>query len=176
MADYCTTDDVAARLGRPLTPEEEAQAAAYISDISMLVELALGDCLDTVASTYPDALEMVVSRATIRAMNSPVSPAIQQTRLADAWLRYAPASGVGGDSLLSEQDIDFLNFLCNGVPPSSIKSVVVTSTMPIVGYGYRVPWDQYWDYDEETGVWYRSGWETTSQRYPDAVPPEASFP
>jgi hypothetical protein len=169
VTDYCTTDDVAARLGRPLTPEEETQAAVLITDISMLVDLSLGDCLDTVYSEYPDALAMLVARASIRVMNTPLSPAIQQTRLADAWMRYSTSPYTGGGSLLSEQDIDFLNFLCTGVPPSEIKSVVITSTMPLFARGLRVPWDQYWDW-METGVWNVDGWESTASRYPGSQP------
>lgn len=71
---YATTDDVATRLGRPITdPAEVAQVTAWLGDVEVLIRARVPD-LDAlvVAGTPPEStVVMVESNAVVRMVRNP---------------------------------------------------------------------------------------------------------
>ncbi|MBO0830325.1 MAG: hypothetical protein J2P24_21330 [Streptosporangiales bacterium] len=70
---YATVDDVAVRLGRPLTDDERAMVAALLGDVEALIKARIPD-LDaqvTAGTIARDVVVMVEANAVLRVLRNP---------------------------------------------------------------------------------------------------------
>lgn len=67
---FATTDDVAARLGRYLTIEETARAAALVEAASAAIEVVIGRAQDDM-DDVPASLQHICVSMTLRALDNP---------------------------------------------------------------------------------------------------------
>lgn len=99
---YATIDDVAARLGRPITePAEVAQVTAWLGDVEILIRDRIPDLDDLVAAGDPTeaVVVMVESNAVVRMVRNPEGKT--QERIDDySW--GMPANPYGGGLYLTE--------------------------------------------------------------------------
>lgn len=69
---YATTSNVAARLGRPLTTDEQSQVTALLADVEILIKNRIADLDDKVEDTdYLAKIVMVESNAVARLIRNP---------------------------------------------------------------------------------------------------------
>lgn len=99
---YATTDDIAARLGRSLTPTELQTCSAALDDAAVII--------DSVAPDAADSAKMVVScRMVIRSMSAEAGVPMGATQGSQSALGYAQSwtisgGGSSGELYLSKAD------------------------------------------------------------------------
>ena len=99
---YATTDDIAARLGRSLTPTELQTCSVALDDAAVII--------DSVALPAPDNAKMVVScRMVIRSMSAEAGVPMGATQGSQSALGYSQSwtisgGGSSGELYLSKAD------------------------------------------------------------------------
>lgn len=99
---YATTDDIAARLGRSLTPTELQTCSVALDDAAVII--------DSVALPAPDSAKMVVScRMVIRSMSAEAGVPMGATQGSQSALGYSQSwtisgGGSSGELYLSKAD------------------------------------------------------------------------
>lgn len=90
-----TTDDVAARVGRPLYPEEENQAAAYLEDVEARILQRIPNAVEQAESdpVFRSNLISVECAAAIRAAR--LAEGVNAAPPADGSISYSPQSQAG---------------------------------------------------------------------------------
>jgi hypothetical protein len=105
---YASVDDVAARLGRPITTDSEtAQVNAWLSDIELIIRARIPGLDDLVTAGNPSeqAVVMVESNAVIRKIQNPEGKASERI---DDYYYQLDANRAQGDLYLTDVEWDLL--------------------------------------------------------------------